>query len=524
MFTSSLLYNESDFNPESIEGPEKLLCTIQTITSDFPRSLMVYSYVIGMCGRIIATYAPLKYYKYFKAKVVVELLCLCAFFALVGTVTEIFVVEKAYAGNVGMCAGTSAESYPTVHLICLAMIMILALIFQVTAYGIIIKKYVRNKVSVAADLSDDASKGILIAATSYGIFSLIFPQELVIMFYLIANITIGAYMMKERNMTSSESNHNKETFFFLRLSSIYIVVMCLTVAYYACYIYYRVTYSKSEVEIMHTYYNAIILFYVKELANILLGLINMFQMWKHTKDLRNRLDESFLDGLKRKGAFEMNIMKDSKVSAWMKMNNVKKPSIFKVKRKIVRTSDGRIKLSRKRRYRERDEEKEKERLAAIKPVDPPKTGTLGKRLSLKRLGSTKSVTNKQPPSDLSTIKEVKEPKAHDPVKKDGSIKKEGSMKRAGEKLKDWDTSSLSSFKRLSLKRKEGSVKKKDGEESMKKKDSRSDTKVKDGSLTKIKDPKIDFGEPSGSNKSSKRSGSKKGRSKPDDDIIPDPWV
>ena len=50
----------------------------------------------------------------------------------------------------------------------------------------------------AADLSDDASKGILIAATSYGIFSLIFPQELVIMFYLIANITIGAYMMKVR--------------------------------------------------------------------------------------------------------------------------------------------------------------------------------------------------------------------------------------------------------------------------------------------------------------------------------------
>ena len=47
----------------------------------------------------------------------------------------------------------------------------------------------------------------------------------------------------------------------------------------------------------------------QELANILLGLINMFQMWKHTKDLRNRLDESFLDGLKRKGAFEMNIMK-----------------------------------------------------------------------------------------------------------------------------------------------------------------------------------------------------------------------
>ena len=45
------------------------------------------------------------------------------------------------------------------------------------------------------------------------------------------------------------------------------------------------------------------------------------------------------------------------------MNNVKKPSIFKVKRKIVRTSDGRIKLSRKRRYRERDEEKEKKRLA-----------------------------------------------------------------------------------------------------------------------------------------------------------------
>ena len=64
-------------------------------------------------------------------------------------------------------------------------------------------------------------------------------------------------------MTSSESNHNKETFFFLRLSSIYIVVMCLTVAYYTCYIYYRVTYSKSEVEIMHSYYNAIILFYVK---------------------------------------------------------------------------------------------------------------------------------------------------------------------------------------------------------------------------------------------------------------------
>ena len=64
-------------------------------------------------------------------------------------------------------------------------------------------------------------------------------------------------------MTSSESNHNKETFFFLRISSIYIVVMCLTVAYYICYIYYRVTYSKSEVEIMHSYYNAIILFYVK---------------------------------------------------------------------------------------------------------------------------------------------------------------------------------------------------------------------------------------------------------------------
>ena len=50
--------------------------------------------------------------------------------------------------------------------------------------------------SLAADLSDDASKGIIIAAASYGFFSLIFPQELVIMFYLIANITIGAYMMK----------------------------------------------------------------------------------------------------------------------------------------------------------------------------------------------------------------------------------------------------------------------------------------------------------------------------------------
>ena len=132
--------------------------------------------------------------------------------------------------------------------------------------------------------------------------------------------------------------------------------------------------------------------------------------------------------------------------------------------------------------------------------------------------------NKQPPSDLSTIKEVKEPKMHDSTKKDGSIKKDGSMKRAGEKLKDWDTSSLSSFKRLSLKRKEGgSTKKKEG--SIKKKDSKSDLKVKDGSLKK-KDPNFDFGEPSGSNKSSstKRSGSKKGRAKPDDDIVPDPWV
>ena len=162
---------------------------------------------------------------------------------------------------------------------------------------------------------------------------------------------------------------------------------------------------------------------------------------------------------------------------------------------------------------------------AITPVDPPKTGTLGKRLSLKRLGSTKSVMNKQPPSDLSTIKEVKEPKpnkVNDPIKKDGSIKKEGSMKRAGEKLKDWDTSSLSSFKRLSLKRKGGSTKKKEGEGSIKKKDS--DIKVKDGSIKK--DHKLDLGEPSGSNKSSstRRNGSKKGRPKPDDDIVPDPWV
>ena len=45
-----------------------------------------------------------------RAKVVVELLSLCAFFALIGTVTEIFVVEKAYAGNVGMCAGTSVKN------------------------------------------------------------------------------------------------------------------------------------------------------------------------------------------------------------------------------------------------------------------------------------------------------------------------------------------------------------------------------------------------------------------------------
>ena len=61
-----MLYNETGWNPDSIGSYEKLLCTIQTISGDFPRSLMVYSYVIGMCGRIIATYAPLKYYKYFK--------------------------------------------------------------------------------------------------------------------------------------------------------------------------------------------------------------------------------------------------------------------------------------------------------------------------------------------------------------------------------------------------------------------------------------------------------------------------
>ena len=48
----------------------------------------------------------------------------------------------------------------------------------------------------AGHLSDDSSKGILIAAGSYTLLSAFVPQQILIVMYLLANITIGAYMMK----------------------------------------------------------------------------------------------------------------------------------------------------------------------------------------------------------------------------------------------------------------------------------------------------------------------------------------
>ena len=50
----------------------------------------------------------------------------------------------------------------------------------------------------AGHLSDDSSKGILIAAGSYTLLSAFVPQQILIVMYLLANITIGAYMMKVR--------------------------------------------------------------------------------------------------------------------------------------------------------------------------------------------------------------------------------------------------------------------------------------------------------------------------------------
>jgi hypothetical protein len=120
--------------------------------------------------------------------VVWRLLALGVFGALVGIITEIFVVTKDYSNNVGVCISTSVsrlsstqsyiaiwivflprieevkvplatssqgltttfqdQEYATVHLICSALVKFIAVMFLVVSYVLIIRKYVRNKVSV----------------------------------------------------------------------------------------------------------------------------------------------------------------------------------------------------------------------------------------------------------------------------------------------------------------------------------------------------------------------------------------
>ncbi|KAL5255001.1 hypothetical protein ACHWQZ_G014447 [Mnemiopsis leidyi] len=382
LFSSSYLTGSESSNTKTYET---VLCILQTITSELPRFIMVCCYVVGMSGRIISTYAPLDYYRYFRYGVVWKLIALGIAGALLGLIAEIFVVQKQYSDNVGMCTSSTDQEYATVHVICVTLAQLFAVMFLIVSYILIIRKYVRNKVNVAGHLSDDSSKGILIAAGSYTLLSAFVPHQILIVMYLLANITIGAYMMKERNMTSSESLHNKETFFFLRLSTVYILVLTLSVAYYCAYIYYHIVDKKPEADILHSEYNALILFYIREISNQLLGLINMVQMWKHTYDLREQLSMSFLENLNRRGAFKFQFVKGTKLGAYLKMNNIKlrKPSFFKRKRKLVRT-DGRLKFTRRTKYRS-DENPGKQ-----KTENTSKTNSMGRRFSLKRLGSRKS--------------------------------------------------------------------------------------------------------------------------------------